>query len=122
MAQWTLSDEKFHLNIEVNEDGQIQGWIESDGICEGVPIFEILMVDGEITGSTSAELNVWDLIGGYRREFAKLQVERQNFIMEIRPLDDPSGIFHPVTRIGRDPDEFLGEDPPPERQCAPVNG
>lgn len=104
-----LSDAAFLLEIDTEADGTFAGWIETPGICDKVPFFETLMIDGTISSASRAEANVWDSVGGQRRVFARIALERDGEVITVRPIEDPAGIFPKATRIGRDPGNVFGE-------------
>lgn len=104
-----LSHTAFRLEIETAADGTFAGWIETPGICDKVPFFETLMIDGTIDSASRSEANIWDSVGGHRRVFARVALERDGDVITVRPTDDPGGIFSKATRIGRDPGNVFGE-------------
>jgi hypothetical protein len=111
MAELNLSSEDFRVNIDETAGGRIGGTIETKGICEKTPIFEELLIDGSISSARKATIEAFDFIGGYRRNFAKLTLRRDGYVMTVIPVDDPSGLFAKKTRIAHYPDEFkLGDD------------
>lgn len=118
MEEANLTDEEFRLDIIVNNKGEITGTIETRKICDKVAFFEYLLVEGELTGSDTAYLAVWDMVGGYKRVFAFFDVEREGDILFLTPVLDPMNLFDPTTKIGRDPNELLGDDYPYEPFCS----
>ena len=117
MAELNLSSKDFRISIDESEDGRIVGTIETKGICEKTPIFEDLLIDGSISSTGKATIEAFDFIGGYRRNFAKLTLRREGYVMTVNPVDDPAGLFNQETRIARFPDEFkLGEDADVDRE------
>jgi hypothetical protein len=110
MAEMKLSKEGFRLNIEESSEGSITGTIESRGICEDVPVFEQLLIEGEISSSHRAEIDVFEFIGGYRRNFARLELYRDGYIIEVSPLNDPAQIFPKESRIALAPLDLIRSD------------
>jgi hypothetical protein len=110
MAEMNLSKEDFRLTINGSEDGEIGGTIETRGICDKVPYFDTFMFDGTISSSGRAEIEIFDFVGGYRRNFARLKLERDDYIMTVIRLDDPGRIFAKETRIARAPPDLVGTD------------
>jgi hypothetical protein len=110
MKEMNLSDEGFRLNIDGSDNGELGGTIETRGICDNIPYFDQLMFDGTISSSGRADIDVFDYVGGYRRNFAKLKLKRNDYIMTVVPLDDPGKIFSPETRIARAPPDLVGTD------------
>lgn len=105
-AELNLSNEDFRLNIDETRGGSIVGWIETRGICDKVPVFQELLVDGSIASASRANVQVFGFIGGHRRPFASLALRRDGNVMTVIPEDDSSGIFAKETRIALDPDEM----------------
>ena len=110
MAEMNLSKEEFRLHIEESAGGVITGSIESRGICENTPVFEQLLIEGEILSSHRAEVDVFEFVGGYRRNFARLELYRDDFTIEVSPLDDPARIFPTKARIALAPLDLIGGD------------
>lgn len=110
MTEMNLSNENFRINVDDTKDGYLAGTIETQGICDKIAYFDEFMIEGTIRSSRSADVTVWDLVGGYKREFARIELEREADLMIVKSIVDPMGIFAKETRIARDPDEFKGED------------
>ena len=108
--EMNLSKEDFRLNIDEVRDGFISGTIETRGVCDKVPYFDQLLVDGSILSSSRAEIEIFDYLDGHRRNFARLKLKRDDYIMTVIPLDDPSRVFAKETRITRDLPDFIGSD------------
>ena len=104
-----LSDGGFRLQIDEVADGKFTGLIETAEICSKVPFFEMLMIEGTIDSASQADAKVWDVVGGHRRDFAEIVLERQSDVIIVRPENDPMGIFAASTRIARDPGNVFGE-------------
>jgi len=110
MEEMNLSKEDFRLNIEQTKGGSISGTIETRGICDKVPYFDQFLVDGSISSWSRAEIEIFDYVGGYRRNFARLKLKRDDYIIAVIPLEDPAGIFAEETRIARAPPDLIGSD------------
>jgi hypothetical protein len=109
-AALKLSSEDFRINIDETQGGRILGTIETKGICEKTPVFEELLIDGSISSAREATIEAFDFIGGYRRNFAKLILRRDSYVMIVIPVDDPAGLFPKESRIAHYPDELkLGD-------------
>ncbi len=104
-----LSKIGFRLQIDETGGGSIVGSIETPGICQKIPYFEMLMVEGTIDNASRAEAKLWDIVGGHRREFARVLLERNDDVMIVKPLADPAGVIPASTRIARDPGNAFGE-------------
>lgn len=110
MEAMNLSKEDFRLNIDQSKDGLISGTLETRGVCNKVPYLHLLLVDGSISSSSRAEVEIFDFVGGYRRNFARLELRRDDYIMTVIPLDDPGRAFAAETRIARAPPDLVGGD------------
>lgn len=110
MEEMNLSKEDFRMNIDETKNGSMSGSIETRGICDKVSYFEQLLFDGSISSSNRAEIEIFDYVGGYRRNFARLRLKRDDYIMTVIPLDDPANIFAKETRIARAPVDLIGSD------------
>lgn len=104
-----LSQGEFRLQIDEARGGSIRGSIETPGICGKIPYFETLMIEGTIESASRAEAQIWDIIGGHRREFARIVLERDDDVMIVKPLTDPAGLIPASTQIARDPGNAFGE-------------
>lgn len=105
-----LSSQPFRFDIDDTASGNIVGTLETKGICDKLPLFENLLVDGSISNSKRATIHVFDYVGGYRREFAVLRLEREGQVMRVTPLADPAGVFARESRIALDPEGIGGPD------------
>ncbi len=111
MGSMKLTEEPFQLVIDVSGQGEITGSIETKGICDKIPYFDALMLDGNVKSASRADITIFDYVGGHRTNFAELSLERHEGMI-VRPTDDPSGIFAKETRIAlapeglNDPSEF----------------
>lgn len=109
-AGLSLSSQPFRIDIDDTASGDIVGTLETKGICDKLPLFENLLVDGSISSSKYATIHVFDFIGGYRREFAVLRLEREGQVMRVTPLADHARVFARESRIARDPEGIGGPD------------
>jgi hypothetical protein len=81
MASMKLTEEPFQLVIDVTDQGEITGSIETRGICKNVPYFDSLMLSGSIKSGSRATIVLFDYVNGYRSNFAKLSLERDGGLM-----------------------------------------
>lgn len=109
IADLNLTSQPLHLSINDTANGQISGWIESQQICDGIPYFDTLQVSGNIKSSRYAEVVVFDFIGGFRKDFGKLKLLRDNGTMMVVAVSDPIGIFPKNAKIGLHPDSLIDE-------------
>lgn len=110
LEEMNLSKDDFRLNIDESKDGYIIGTIETRGICEKVPYFDIFLIDGTISSSSKAEINIYDYLGGFRRDFARLRLKRDDYIMTAIPIADPDEMFPAEARIARASPDLIGSE------------
>jgi hypothetical protein len=103
IADMQLTSHPIRLDVEISDGGQISGTIESQGICDKVPYFTDLALDGQINLLGDAEVRVLQWVGGYLRQFAKMKIHRDGDLMEVTPTDDPLGIFPGPLKIAKMP-------------------
>lgn len=97
-----LSQTPVGIYLQVN-GGRIDGVISNQQVCESVPIFDFLLLRGQVdTFGNSATVIVWDTIGGHTQDFAKLRLRRDGVIMTIEPEEDAVRLFSSA-RIAFDP-------------------
>lgn len=106
--QMNLSEDDFRIDIDETTQGQIVGSIETKGICDKTPIHERLLIDGTISSARTAKISVFEFVGGYRRDFASLNLRRDGIIMTVTPDEDPGAIFAKEARIANSPDGLVG--------------
>jgi hypothetical protein len=102
LVEMELSDVDLRLDI-TSENGQIEGMIVSQKMCEAVPFSPFLLVDGEVDGST-ALIRVYDFVGGRRQDFAAATLKREGVIMTIVPTDGLVDWLPNGARIGLHPE------------------
>ncbi|MBD8546854.1 hypothetical protein [Sphingomonas sp. CFBP 8760] len=106
MAELRLTGEAFRLDIDDVGSGSLTGSIETKGICDGVPLFDRLLIEGNVTSSRHAKIKAFDYIGGHKRTFAALALQRNGEVMTVTPNEDPSALFAKESRIALDPDDL----------------
>lgn len=74
-----LSDVDLRIDID-SKQGQIGGTIATKTICQALPVFDFLLVEGSISGSNKAEILVYDWVGGKRTKFARLTLRREGVV------------------------------------------
>lgn len=75
-----------------------------------MPVLEQLLLEGEISISHRAEIDVFEFIGGYRRNFARLKLYRAGQVIEVSPLNYSAKIFPNKSRIAFAPLDLIGSD------------
>jgi hypothetical protein len=103
MGDMNLSDVDLRLEI-VADQGQIGGVIATGKICQALPVFDFLLIKGEVSGG-DAKITVYDFIDGKRKEFARLALRREGRIMTVTPIEGMVDWFPKMARIGHHPDK-----------------
>ena len=93
-----LSKEPITIAMKV-VDGEIAGVISTQAICDRVPVFEFLMLSGEVSGSNEADVKVWDVVGGHDTYFGRLHLERDEIVMNVTLKDGNDVLSPPSARI-----------------------
>lgn len=97
-ADMNLSEVHLRLEITVTE-GQLDGTIATKSICKAVP-FSFILLEGTTSGQR-ADVRVFDIIGGKRREFAHLDLRRDGSVMVVAARTDYLSLFPKESRIAR---------------------
>lgn len=118
-----LTPEGIRLKLQVENGGQLDGTIETDGICKNVTYFESALIDGKITGAHTAKLAVFNFVEGHRRLMASIKVNRDGDSMTLTPVDDPFQILPASAKIARAPLGIAkGDDLCPGKELTFVQG
>src|SRR3546814_20930247 len=64
--------------------GEIDGTIATKEICKAIPVFNYVLLRGEVFGNT-ATVTAWDIVLGHKTEFAKLKLVRGGNIITVTP-------------------------------------
>lgn len=113
--------------------GLIDGVISTSGICKNVtigidktktdpktssrvrkPVKELsaskhyamhyFLITGKINGANTADIIVFDIIGGRKQEFAHLKAKRSGVILELAPVNKDNIVLQETVRLGQHPD------------------
>lgn len=96
-----LSKVDLHLDINAGQ-GKIGGVVTTHKICQALPAFDFVLVEGAVSGN-EAKITVYDFIGGKRTDFAQLTLRREGRVMTVTPAGGRIDWFPKVARIGRHP-------------------
>lgn len=100
-------DIKLHL---LSEHGKIGGEISMKSICRVVPMFDYLLLEGEVSGDI-ATITAFDFIGGERKNFFRFSAKRDGVVITVSPEEGAREWLPAVpVRIGLHPFRE-GEDP-----------
>ena len=80
-------------------------------ICNAVPFNSYLLLRGEVSGDT-AQVIVWDVIGGRKIDFATLRLARDGSVLTVVPTGGMNHLFPGSARIAKSSPE---PTPDPER-------
>lgn len=84
------------------KNGALEGMIASGKVCEKMPALDFLLLRGSVSGST-ANLEVWDIIGGHQRVLEKLRLVREADVITVQPDLGTASWFPHSARIGKHP-------------------
>jgi hypothetical protein len=94
-------DIKLHLVVE---HGRIGGEIATKSICQVVPMFDYLLLEGEISGN-KATVTAFDFIGGERKNFFRFTAQRDGAVISIDLKEGMAEWLPSAARIGLHPDK-----------------
>jgi hypothetical protein len=94
-----ISATEMRFEIESTR-GVLTGVVASRKICKSLPIFNFVLIDGK-TSFSSADVDVFDFVGGRRQLFAKLKLQRDGPVLIVKAVDDPAGWFGERVRLAR---------------------
>lgn len=100
------TDVKLHLYAD---RGRIGGEIAMKSICQVVPMFDYLLLEGSVSGNI-ATFVAFDHIGGRRENFFTFTAKREGVVMEVALKDGVSDWLPVPVRIAVSPPKE-GEDP-----------
>src|SRR3546814_15367641 len=69
IADMQLSTVDMQITIWASQ-GEIDGTIATKEICKAIPVFNYVLLRGEVFGNT-ATVTAWDIVLGHKTEFAK---------------------------------------------------
>lgn len=100
VEDYHLAPEAIRLNLHT-EQGKISGELYLDSVCNRNPVLLPVLLEGEILhGQVYAK--AFTFVGGQRQTLATFTVQRSDeapFIVTVRPLADPSGLFPVSARL-----------------------
>lgn len=100
-ADMNLSAEDMSIDLNVNK-GDIDGVISTKSICYAVP-YDFLLLKGSVSGSSYADVIVWDTFDGHSAEIAKLRLKRAGIQMTVVPIEGTVRLFPKEGRLALDP-------------------
>lgn len=101
MEDMNLSDVDMQITIWASE-GYIDGTIATKKICKSIPVFNYILLRGEVSGDT-ARVIAWDIIQGHKTDFAELTLHREGEVLTVTPVSGQVAWFPESARLGRTP-------------------
>lgn len=87
------------IELEV-EHGSLEGSISYEGICNVMPIWDTLMLSGEVSfWGKSATVMAWDHVMGEKKNIVMLRLEREDEVMIVTPVEGNTQYFPKEARI-----------------------
>lgn len=115
-----LSTIDVRIEMSVSQ-GRVDGTIASRSLCNFLPLFDYVLLEGEVRGKI-IEAVAYDYIGGERHNFFKVRMQRDDAaIMVVDPIEGRVDLLPKTAKIRRHPSEVafdentLGKGP---RYCA----
>lgn len=99
MVDMELSNVDLEITI-LSKNGEINGTIATRKICESIPIVDFVLLRGKVDNN-KAEVIVWDIVGGEKRDFASLTLIRDDYVMTVIPKEGMTYWFPSQARIAR---------------------
>ena len=99
------------LELEVVEGNRLDGRIWWQGSCALGGLYPGLLLDGKIkVGGSSAEVVIWELVGGHRVDIARGLLEIDGIMIRFR--DFPASLGLNESKIAKNPQPALLDDWP----------
>jgi hypothetical protein len=115
MGDLNLSDVDMQITIWSSE-GYIDGTIATKKICKSIPVFNYILLRGEVNGDT-ARVIAWDIIQGHKTDFAELTLQRDEEVLTVTPVSGQMTWFPESARLGRTPRKAGAEPEPDQSFC-----
>lgn len=97
-----LSAEDMVIDLTV-KNGEIEGTISTKPICGATPFNDFFPVRGDVSGSKSATIIVWNTFQGHDADIAKLELKRDGVVMTVVPKEGTVRLFPKEARLAIDP-------------------
>jgi hypothetical protein len=102
-ADMNLSSEPVALELAV-ENGVIDGTIATRQICEGIPLYDFVLLKGRVSLTRSrAWVDAWDTFQGHSHNIARLTLQRDGAVMTVKPRVGIVKYFPPQARVAANP-------------------
>lgn len=103
-ADMALSTDDMAIDLVVT-NGEIDGTISTKAICGATPFNDFFLVRGNVSGSDTATIIVWDTFQGRNADIAKLELKRDGVVMTVVPIEGTVRLFPNEARLAIDPNE-----------------
>lgn len=103
MEDMKLSNTDLNIVLQAG-NGKLGGAISAKKICQAIPLFDFVLVEGEVkAGGKNASILLYDMIGGSRKNFARLELQREGVVMTVTPTEAAKPWVPSTVRIGQHP-------------------
>jgi len=116
MADMRLSNTDMQITIWASQ-GEIDGTIATKAICRSIPVLNFVLLRGTVSGNT-AKVTAWDIVQGYKTDFAELKLVRDGGVLTVTPLSGRKDWFPATARLGKHPGEANVQPEPDGTFCA----
>lgn len=96
-----LSDTDVHVEIVVSQ-GQVDGTIATKKICSIFPMWDFVLLQGQISGNAFDGV-AWDIVQGERKNFALVHFQREGSFMKVTPKEGNVDWFPAEALIAQHP-------------------
>lgn len=117
IAEMKLSNVDMQIKIEASQ-GEIDGTIVTKEICKEIPMFNYVLLHGEVFGNT-ANVTAWDMVQGHEVNFAQLKLVRDGDVITVTPTAGRKEWFPSKARLGRSTTEDSVGQESDQTFCAP---
>lgn len=100
-ADMNLSNEKMAVDLVVKQ-GVVDGTISTVPICGATPFNDFFLIRGNVSGSKTATVVVWDIFQGHKADIAKLELRRDGVVMTVVPKEGTIRLFPKSARLALD--------------------
>lgn len=103
MADIPVSTVDVHIEMDVHK-GRVDGTIATKKICETFPMWDFVLLEGQISGDEFDGI-VWDVIKGERQNFALVNFQKKGDVLKVTPKEGYVSWFPAEAVIMRHPGE-----------------
>ena len=113
-----LSEVDFRIEISA-EQGVIGGIVSAPEICQALPLFDFVMLEGNISGHDLKAV-AFDFINGKRVELFsfRMSLNKENNTATVYPTQKPNKIFERVAKVRKHPQDSISPPNGARDYCA----